>query len=65
MMLFLMTSQPYSEAMATHPAVTYTPYDTPPKEKTDDIIMLTQFEEKDLWSETCDNAESSDGYDGD
>ena len=38
-------SRPYSEAMAMNPEVTYTPYDTSSKEKTDDIITFAQFEE--------------------
>ena len=39
------TSQPYSEAMAMRPAVTYTPYDTSSKEQTGDVITFAQFEE--------------------
>ena len=38
-------SRHYSEAMAMHLAVTYTPYATSSKEKTGDVIMFTQFEE--------------------
>ena len=49
-------SRPYSEAMAMHPAVTYTPYATSSKEKTGDIITFVQFEEWDLLFETLDNA---------
>ena len=43
-----------------HPSVTYTPYDTSSKDQTGNIITFAQFEEGDLLSETCDNAES--GY---
>ena len=39
------TSQPYSEAMVMHPAVTYTQYVTSSKEQTGDVITLAQFEE--------------------
>ena len=39
------TSQPYSEAMAMRPAVTYTPYVTSLIEQTGDVITFTQFEE--------------------
>ena len=37
------TSQPYSEAMAMRPTVTYTPYATSSKEKTGDVITFAQF----------------------
>ena len=43
--LLAYTSQPYLEAMAMRPAVTYTLYVTSSKEKTGDIITLAQFEE--------------------
>ena len=39
------TSQPYSEAMAMHPVVTYTPCATSSREQTGDIITFTQSEE--------------------
>ena len=29
------------------------------------MIMFTKFEEGNIWSETCDNEESGDKYDGD
>ena len=45
-------SQPYSEVMAFHLIMTYTPYATSSKEKTGNIIMLTRFEEGGLLSET-------------
>ena len=54
------TSQPYSEAMALRPSVTYTPCAISYREQTDDIIMFTQFEEGSLLSETCNDAESGD-----
>ena len=38
-------SQPYLEAMAMRPAVTYTPYATSSKEQTGDVITFAQFEE--------------------
>ena len=37
------TSQHYSEVMDMHPDVTYTPYATSSREKTDNIITFTQF----------------------
>ena len=49
--------------MAMHPSVTYTPYDTSSKEQTGDIITFTQFEERNLFSETNEDAES-DGKSG-
>ena len=39
----LYTSRPYSEAMAMHPAVTYTPYATSSREETGDVITFAQF----------------------
>ena len=38
-------SQPYSEAMAMSPAVTYTPYATSSKEQTGNVITFAHFEE--------------------
>ena len=57
------TSQPYSEAMATRPAVTYTPYATSLKEKTGDVITFAQFEEGNILTETRNYAESGDESD--
>ena len=57
--------RPYSEVMVMRPSVPYTPYATSSKEQTGDIIMFAQFEEGDLLSETCDNAESGDESDDD
>ena len=51
-------SRPYSEAMVIHLSVTYTPYATCSKEKTGDIITITQFGEGDLLSENIEDAES-------
>ena len=53
-------SRPYSEEMAMHPSVTYTPCSTSQKEQTGDIIMFAQFEEENILSETRNNAESGD-----
>ena len=50
------TSQPYSEAMAMRPEVTYTPYATSSKEQTGDVITFAQFEEGNILTETCNNA---------
>ena len=47
------------------PAVSYTPYATSSKGKTGYIITFKQFEEGNLLSETCDDAESSDESDDD
>ena len=57
------TSQPYSEAMAMRPAVTYTPYEMSLEEQTGDIIIFAQFEEGNILTETCNDAESSDKSD--
>ena len=54
------TSRLYAEAMAMHPAGTYTPYATSSKEQTDDVITFAQFEEGNLISETRNDTESDD-----
>ena len=54
------TSRPYSEAMVMRLAVTYTPYATSSKEKTGDVITLTQFEEGNILARNRNNAESGD-----
>ena len=54
------TSQTYAEAITMSPAVSYTPYATSSKEQTDNIITFSQFEERNLLSETCDDVESGD-----
>ena len=56
-------SQPYSEAMAMHPAVTYTPYATSSREKTGDVITFAQFEEGNILTENRNDAESGDESD--
>ena len=57
------TSRPYSEAMAMRPAVTYTPYETPLREQTGNVITFAQFEEGNLLTETRNNAEIGDESD--
>ena len=54
------TSRPYAEAMAMRSTVTYTPYATSSKEKTCDVIMFTNFEERNLLTETRNDTESGD-----
>ena len=44
-------------------AVTYTPYATSLREQNGDIIMFTQFEEGNIWTETHNHAESGDKSD--
>ena len=56
-------SRPYSEATEMRPAVTYTPYATSLREQTDNIITFTQFEEGNISTKTCNDAESGDEYD--
>ena len=53
------TSQPYSEAMAMRPEVTYTTYATSSKEKTGDIITFTKFEEGNILSENSESGNES------
>ena len=57
------TSQPYAEAMAVRPVMSYTAYATSLKEKTSNIITFPQFEEGNLLSENRDDAESGEKYD--
>ena len=57
------TSQPYAEAMAMCPAVSYIPCATSLREQTGGIITFTQFEEGNLFYETNDVAESGDESD--
>ena len=54
------TSQPYAEAMAMRPAVTYTPYATSLREISGDVITFAQFEEGNILTETRNDAESGD-----
>ena len=53
-------SQPYSEAMAMRPSVSYIPCATSSKEQTGDIITFAKFEEGDLLSVTREDLESND-----
>ena len=46
--MLVYTLQPYPEAMSMCPAVSYTPYAKPSREKTGNIITFTQFEEGNL-----------------
>ena len=57
------TSRPYSEAMAMRPAVTYTLYAKSSREQTGYVIMFAQFEEGNILTETCNNAEIGDESD--
>ena len=45
------------------PEVTYTPYATPSKEQTGDVITFAQFDEGNLLTETHNNTESGDESD--
>ena len=56
-------SKPCSEAMAMHPSVTYTPCDTSLREQASVIIRFTQFDEGNILTKTCNDAESRDGSD--
>ena len=57
------TSQPYSEAMAMRLEVTYTLYTTSSKEQTGNLIMFAQFEERNILTETYNDAEIGDESD--
>ena len=57
------TPQPYAEAMAMRPVVTYNPYATSSKEQTGDVITFVQFEEGNLLTETSNDTESGDESD--
>ena len=58
-------SQPYSEAMAMRPAVTYTPFATSSREKSGNIITFTHFEERNILTKNRNDAESGDKYNDD
>ena len=45
------------------PAVTYTPYATPRKEQTGDVITFAHFEEGNILTETRNDTESGDESD--
>ena len=53
-------SQHYSEAMSMRLAVTYKPCATYLRGQTGDIITLAHFEEGNILTQTCNNAEISD-----
>ena len=57
------TSRPYLEAMAMHPAVTYTLYATSSKERTGGVITFTQFEEGNILTKNRNDAENGDESD--
>ena len=57
------TSQTYAECVDMQPDVTYTPYATPSRGETGDIITFAHLEEGDLLSETCNDTESNNKYD--
>ena len=46
--------------MVMPPAATYTPYAMYLKEQAGDVITFAQFEEGNILTETCNNAESGD-----
>ena len=47
------------------PDVTYTPCATSPREQTGNIITFTHFEEGNIWTKSCNDAESGDESDED
>ena len=49
--------------MVMRPEVTYTPYATSSKEQTGSVFTFAQFEEGNIISETCNDAESCDESD--
>ena len=57
------TSQPYSEEMTMHAAVTYLPCATSSKQKTGDIITFAHFEEGNILTKTRNDAGSGDESD--
>ena len=59
------TSQPCSEVMTMRPAVTYTPCAKSSREQTGNIITFTQFEEGNILTKNCDDAEIGDKSDDD
>ena len=54
------TSRPYLEVMSICLAVTYTPNATSSKEQTGNVITFAQFEEGNILTETCNDAESGE-----
>ena len=59
------TSQPYLEAMAMSPSVTYTPCNTSSRKQNGCIITFAQFEEGNILTKNRSNIESSDESDDD
>ena len=57
------TPQPYVEAMAMRPDVSYTTYAASSREQIGNIITFAQFEEVNSLSEASDNSEISDKSD--
>ena len=49
--------------MAMRPEVMYTPYATSSREQIGNVITVTQFEEGEILTENCNNAESGDESD--
>ena len=49
--------------MAMSPEVTYTPYATSSKEQTGNVITFAQFEDRNILTETRNDAESGDESD--
>ena len=56
-------SQPYSESIAVCPEVMYTPCDTSSRGKDVNIITFVQFEEVNILTKTCNDAENNDKSD--
>ena len=56
-------SRPYSEAMAMRPEVTYTPFAKSSREQTGNIITFAQFEERNILTKSCNDAEIGDESD--
>ena len=57
------TSEPFSEEMVMRTPVTYTPCVKYLRGKTGNIITFAQFEEGNILTETCNDAESGDESD--
>ena len=59
------TSRPYSEDIAMHPFVKYTPCATYLREQTDNIITFTHFEDGNILTKTRNDAEIGEKSDDD
>ena len=57
------TSRTYSETMVMRPTVMYAPYATSSREQTGIIITFAQFEEGNIITKTCNDAEIGDKSD--